>query len=59
MSPATRLSTAANVVVSARVSKSGQAAPQPGDLEATSAVIPVGTRDLRVEINSTHDAGRP
>jgi len=34
MSPATRLSTATQVVVGARISKSGQAMPQPGDLEA-------------------------
>lgn len=32
MSPATKLSTSPRVIVSARVSKSGQAAPSPGDL---------------------------
>ena len=50
MSPATRLSSATQVIVSARVSKSGDAMPQPGDLEATSAVIAVGTHDLKVVI---------
>lgn len=38
------------VVVGARVSRSGQALPQPGDLEGLSAAVPVGTRDLRIEI---------
>jgi cytochrome c-type biogenesis protein CcmH len=51
MSPATRLSSATQVIVSARVSKSGDAMPQPGDLEATSAVIAVGTHDLKVVIS--------
>lgn len=37
MSPAARLSSVASVVVGARVSKSAQATPQPGDLEGLSA----------------------
>lgn len=44
------LSSATQVVVSARVSRSGQAAPQPGDLEGHSAPVPVGARNLRIEI---------
>lgn len=52
MSPASRLSSAAKVVVTARVSKSGQATPQPGDLEGASAPVAPGARGLVVEISS-------
>ncbi len=50
MAPGAGLSSATRVVVAARVSRSGQAAPQPGDLEGQSATVPVGARDLRIEI---------
>ncbi|MFZ4650622.1 MAG: c-type cytochrome biogenesis protein CcmI [Rubrivivax sp.] len=40
------------VVVGARVSRSGQALAQPGDLEGLSGPVPVGTRDLRIEIST-------
>ncbi len=50
MSPAARLSGASRVVVGARVSKSGQAAPQAGDLEALSAPVALGTRGLVLAI---------
>lgn len=50
MSPAARLSTAQQVVVTARISKSGQAMPQPGDLEGSSAPVAPGARDVVVEI---------
>ena len=53
MSPAARLSSAQQVVVGARISKSGNAMPQPGDLQVLSAVVPVGQRDLRLEIAET------
>jgi cytochrome c-type biogenesis protein CcmH len=52
MSPAARLSSADKVVISARISKSGTAAPQPGDLQGRSAVVPVGARDVRIEIGN-------
>ncbi len=52
MSPAARLSSAQQVVVVARVSKSGQATPQAGDLEGTSAPVAPGARDLVVEISN-------
>lgn len=55
MSPAARLSSAQQVVITARISKSGQAAPQPGDLEGTSAPVAPGSaaaRDLVVEIGT-------
>ncbi|WP_298835149.1 c-type cytochrome biogenesis protein CcmI [uncultured Piscinibacter sp.] len=50
MSPATRLSTAKQVVVGARVSKSGNAMPQPGDLQGFSPPTAVGASGLKIEI---------
>jgi cytochrome c-type biogenesis protein CcmH len=44
MTPAMNLSSAQKVVITARVSKSGQALPQPGDLEGSSAALDVRTR---------------
>lgn len=52
MSPAARISQAGQVIVGARVSKSGQAMPQPGDLEGLSPPVAVGTSGLAVEIGS-------
>ena len=51
MGPGMGLSTATRVVVGARISRSGQAIPQPGDLEGLSAPVDVGARDVRVEIS--------
>jgi cytochrome c-type biogenesis protein CcmH len=50
MSPATALSTASKVIVGARVSKSGNAMPQPGDLSGQSAPVSVGASGLKIEI---------
>jgi cytochrome c-type biogenesis protein CcmH len=50
MSPANALSSAAKVVVSARVSRSGNAMPQPGDMSGQTAEVSVGTSGLRIEI---------
>jgi cytochrome c-type biogenesis protein CcmH len=50
MSPASALSTQSRVIVGARVSKSGNAMPQPGDLSGQSAVVSVGATGLAVEI---------
>ncbi|HSB23220.1 MAG TPA: c-type cytochrome biogenesis protein CcmI [Burkholderiaceae bacterium] len=50
MSPAARLSSAQQVVVSARISKSGNAMPQPGDLLGESAPVTPGTKGLTLEI---------
>jgi cytochrome c-type biogenesis protein CcmH len=50
MSPATALSSQSKVIVGARVSKSGNAMPQPGDLSGQSAVVSVGASDLKIEI---------
>ncbi len=52
MSPAARLSRAGQVVIVARVSKSGQAMPQAGDLQGTSAPVKVGAHDIDVTIDS-------
>jgi cytochrome c-type biogenesis protein CcmH len=53
MSPAARLSSAAEVIVGARVSKTGNAMPQPGDLQALSAPVKVGTSGVQLEISDT------
>lgn len=52
MSPAARISTSGRLVVGARISKSGQAMPQPGDLEGLSAPVAAGASDIRVEISA-------
>ena len=53
MSPSTALSTASQVVVGARISKSGNAMPQPGDLSGQSSVVSVGASGLQLEISET------
>jgi cytochrome c-type biogenesis protein CcmH len=51
MSPAANLSAATGpVIVGARISKSGQAMPQPGDLEGLSGAIAVGSSGVTVVI---------
>jgi len=50
MSPQARLSAATQVVISARISKSGNAIAQSGDLQGQSAPVAVGAKDLRIEI---------
>jgi cytochrome c-type biogenesis protein CcmH len=50
MSPAARLSSAQQVVVSARISKRGDATPQPGDLQGQSAPVAPGASGLTIEI---------
>ena len=50
MSPAARLSGAGQVVVGARISKSGSAMPGPGDWQGFSAPVAVGTQGLQIEI---------
>jgi cytochrome c-type biogenesis protein CcmH len=52
MSPAAKLSLAKTVVIGARVSKTGQAAPQPGDFEGLSGPVSVGAKSVEVEIRS-------
>jgi cytochrome c-type biogenesis protein CcmH len=50
MSLQNRLSGATQVVVSARISKSGQAMPQSGDLAGQAAPVTVGTSGVAIEI---------
>jgi cytochrome c-type biogenesis protein CcmH len=50
MNPAMSLSTAKQVIVGARVSKSGNAIAQPGDLQGFSQAVAVGASGLKIEI---------
>ena len=50
MSPATALSSVSQVIVGARISKSGNAMPQAGDLSGQSAPVKVGAAGLKIEI---------
>ena len=50
MSPQARLSSATQVVISARISKSGNAIAQPGDLQGQSVPVALGAKDLRIDI---------
>jgi hypothetical protein len=52
MSPNTKLSGAKAVRIEARVSRSGNATPQPGDLTGASGVVKPGDRDVKVVIDS-------
>jgi cytochrome c-type biogenesis protein CcmH len=51
MSPATRLSAFPKVVVTARISKSGGATPQPGDLQGASAPVASSARSVSITID--------
>ena len=53
MSPALKISGFKSVIVTARISVSGDAMPASGDLIGSSGPVPVGTRNLRIEINET------
>jgi len=50
MSPQARLSGAKQVVINARISKSGNAIAQPGDFQGQSAPVALGAKDLRIDI---------
>jgi cytochrome c-type biogenesis protein CcmH len=50
MAPEQALSTVQQVVVGARVSRTGQAMPQAGDWQGLSAPVPVGASGLAIEI---------
>ena len=51
MSPEQKISTIQRLVVTARVSKSGDARAQPGDLEGTSKTVNVGSDGVSVVIS--------
>jgi cytochrome c-type biogenesis protein CcmH len=51
MAPTARISQAKSVRVEARVSRSGSATPQPGDLAGMSAIVKPGARDVRVVVD--------
>jgi cytochrome c-type biogenesis protein CcmH len=51
MSPKAKLSSAASVVVGARIARGGNAVARDGDLQGQLAALPVGTSDLKLEIN--------
>jgi cytochrome c-type biogenesis protein CcmH len=51
MTPAMKLSGAQAVRIEARISRSGNATPQSGDLVGTSAVVKPGTRDVSVVLD--------
>jgi cytochrome c-type biogenesis protein CcmH len=50
MSPQAKLSGASQVEVEARVSKSGQAVPEPGDLMSAVQVVKVGAKDVALQV---------
>lgn len=52
MSPELKLSSAREVIVTARVSKTGNAIPQSGDLQGASPPVKVGTSGLKIIIDS-------
>jgi cytochrome c-type biogenesis protein CcmH len=51
MSPGMNLSSAASVRIEARISRTGNAVPQPGDLVGTSGVVKPGARDVRIVVD--------
>ena len=50
--PSLKLSSVARVIVGARISKSGNATPTPGDLQGLSQPVQIGTKDISITINS-------
>ncbi|MBL8510900.1 MAG: c-type cytochrome biogenesis protein CcmI, partial [Betaproteobacteria bacterium] len=51
MAPGMNLSAFAEVTIEARISKSGDARPQPGDLEGQSGAVKPGSRDIRLTLS--------
>lgn len=52
MAPGATLSAAGDVIVEARISRSGNATPSPGDLQGKSGVVRPGSHDVSVAIDS-------
>lgn len=55
MSPQMKLSAFPRVVIAARISKAGNAVPQPGDLAGQSAPVALGASGLQLEISQVVD----
>ena len=51
MSPAAKISGSPKLVLGARISKSGQAMPQPGDLEGLSETVAPGGQGVKIQIS--------
>ena len=51
MAPGVNLSSAESIRIEARISRSGNASPQPGDLVGTSAVVKPGAREVYVVVD--------
>jgi len=52
MTPAMKLSSFENVIIEARISKSGQAFPSSGDLQGLSKPVKIGVNDVSIVIDS-------
>ncbi len=52
MTPAMKLSSFPNVVIEARISRSGQAVPSSGDLQGLSAPVKIGNNDVAIVIDT-------
>lgn len=55
MAPSARISGHARIIVSARISKSGDALPQPGDLSGQTMAVAPGTRKIDLRISEVLD----
>ena len=51
MAPQFKLSSAPEVILTARISKSGDPVPKPGDFEGNSAPLKIGTAGIKLEIS--------
>jgi cytochrome c-type biogenesis protein CcmH len=51
MTPATKISGATAVRIEARISRSGNATPQPGDLVGASGIVKPGARDVKIVVD--------
>ena len=51
MSPQMKMSNFDHVVVVARISKSGNAMPQPGDMMGMSQPLPLGSKGIKIAID--------
>ena len=52
MSPQMKMSNFDQVVVIARISKSGQATPQPGDMQGMSTTLKPGSQGIKLSIDN-------